>query len=95
MLISKQMVVAAVGHYGPFKDDEGTPRAGRTLPYVELLDPDGGGVFRATRAQDAEGEVPPVMQAADVSLELYVKDGGVKCRYHSIAAAKIAPAKAA
>jgi hypothetical protein len=79
MRVKSTMIVASIGQYGPFKDD-----GDKVIPYVELLDPDGGGVFRATASGDAEGTPPPVASLAAVELEFYVRDGGVKCRYWHI-----------
>ena len=44
MLVTKTVILAAQGQYGPFED-------GRVIPYIEVVDPDGGGVFRATAVQ--------------------------------------------
>jgi hypothetical protein len=83
--IKETMIVASVGQYGPFDD-------GKTVPFVELLDPSGGGVFRATASSDATGTPPAVATQARVDLELYIRDGRIKCRYHSITAADAAKA---
>jgi hypothetical protein len=100
MLVRQSMIVASIGQYGPFKDENGKPELDdqgqpKIVPYVELLDPDGGGVFRATRGSGATGDPPPVASLASVELEFYVRDGGIKCRYQTIGGAEYKQPKAA
>jgi hypothetical protein len=81
------------GHYGPFKDDAGTAREGRTIPYLTLVDAENGGEpIRATLSSDTDpATLPAAMQTADLSLELTTVDGKLKLRCHGPAT----PARAA
>ena len=61
------VVVAAVGQYGPFDD-------GRTIPWTDLVDGDGGGVFRCTIG---EGVNPPrVLATGHASVSFQMRDDG-------------------
>jgi hypothetical protein len=85
MLVTKTVILAAQGQYGPFED-------GRVIPYIEVVDPDGGGVFRATAVQSVLGSPPPIMERAVVDFEFFTRDNGIKLRYHRIEAEKAAKA---
>ena len=81
MRLSKSMVVASNGQYGPFED-------GRTILYTDFLDAEGGGVMRATHAQGADlnGELRPTA-AGTAELELFQSEKGLRLRLHGFAAA--------
>jgi hypothetical protein len=81
MLVTKTVILAAQGQYGPFED-------GRVIPYIEVVDPDGGGVFRATAVQSVLGTPPAIMERCTVDFEFFVRDNGIKCRYTRIEAEK-------
>lgn len=67
MLIKNTGVVGSKGSYGPFSD-------GRQIPYIDWVDGDGGGVFRATVG---EGVVPPdALTQGEATFELRRKDDG-------------------
>jgi hypothetical protein len=88
MRIRKPVIVAAVGQYGPFED-------GRTIRYADLLDAEGGGVMRATFAQDAADMELAVTASGDADLELHQSEKGLRLRLHGFAAATAAVRKAA
>jgi len=84
MLVTKTVILAAQGQYGPFDD-------GRVIPYIEVVDPDGGGVFRATATQTVVGNPPAIMERCTVDLEFFMRDNGIKLRYTRIEPEKAAP----
>jgi hypothetical protein len=76
MRIRKPLLVASVGQYGPFDD-------GRTIRYVDFVDPEGGGLLRATFGQDlpADTELPLTSQG-EADLELHATEKGLRLRLH-------------
>jgi hypothetical protein len=67
VFIETEGVVGGVGNYGPFAD-------GRTVPYIDWLDGDGGGVFRATVADGVAS--PDVLTRGRAKFNLRRKDDG-------------------
>lgn len=84
-----KVVVAGLGQWGPFSD-------GRTIRYADLVDGDGGGVIRASYAQDYNGDGLAPMLAGTVDVDYHVnQDGKLKCRLHGFKAAAVAAGRAA
>jgi hypothetical protein len=76
---NQPVVVAALGQWGPFDD-------GRTIKYVDLVDGDGGGIFRASYAEGYDGAGLGPMLTGTADLEFHVRDGKTKCRVHGFKA---------
>lgn len=77
MEFANDVLVVGRGEYGPFRDDVGTPREGRTIPYVEVVSANGegdGGVMRATCAEGVDA--PPRMAQIRARFRLTARDNG-------------------
>jgi len=83
--ISLDCIVAGLGQY----DIDGN-----VYPYAELVDNQGGGVFRAMLARDY-GTPPVSMSIGKAELELHAKDGQAKLRLHRFIVNGATPAVAA
>lgn len=70
MKFTATVIPTATGVYGPFKDDVGTPREGRTIPFVALLSPDGGETLNATCAEGVDVSELELMKSQELSFEL-------------------------
>lgn len=88
MHFKAKALVVGTGHYGPFKDDIGTEREGRTIPYVDLLSMDDGEspVVRATLPRDVEA--PALRSEIEGRFAVVPKGNGVGLRYLGLAAEK-------
>ena len=73
---NKPVVVAALGEWGPFDD-------GRTIPYVDLADGEGGGIIRASVAEDAKVDGLASLARGSAEVDFHVnRDGKLKARLH-------------
>ena len=90
MTFEATVVPLSVGQYGPFKDDEGTDRQGRTIPYLTFAPQAGGDAEKATAAEGIDLSGIALMTPARLKFELYRGDGKLKLRTHGIAESPIA-----
>jgi hypothetical protein len=67
-------LITGVGVYGPFEDDKGTAREGRTVPYVEFVAADGSGTYRPTLGEGVEA--PALFAQGEAQLEVAVARSG-------------------
>lgn len=81
MKFTANVVPTGRGAYGPFKDDP----TGRTIPYLEIADPGGGGTDRATAAEGVDLDAVELFKPAELAFELYVADGKRKLRTFGLA----------
>jgi len=94
MTFEATVVPLSVGQYGPFKDDEGTERQGRTIPYLTFAPTEGGESERATAAEGVALSGLSLMQPVRLTFELYRGDGKLKLRCHGAASTPDSPAAA-
>lgn len=71
MKFSATVVPTATGAYGPFKDDVGTEREGRTIAYLDFADADGGGPDRATAGEGVDLSTLELFKPVELRFELY------------------------
>jgi hypothetical protein len=68
MKFPAKVVVTGRGTYGPFDD-------GRTIAYIDIADPDGGGADRATAAEGVDLDGIELFKPVTLDFELYVANG--------------------
>ncbi len=88
MRFPADVVIVGVGKHGPFRDDIGTPREGRTYPYISIASPDGegGDPIKATLAEGVNPDELPRFKSVRLDFEAHQRGGALKLRTYGLAA---------